>query len=390
MNREEGSDFFPVDLIPEILSRLPAKSIGRFHCVSKLWGSILHRPDFNKLFLTGSSARPRLLFAIQGVVTGDWFCFSSPQPHNPYDQKEESLVFAADSHLKRHENSWLHFCGYASGLICFCRHTWIYETVHVICNPSTGQCMSLPKLRTKDFSRSFLGFDPIDKQFKVLCMANPNLNYGQRILTLGTGKMGWRKIKPPLIHHPADDSSQQICIDGVLYYFALMWETLETHHVIVCFDVKSEKFKFIDAASSYDWGVKKLINYKGKLGMISWHYTHSGESDTFEFLMWVLEDVEKQEWSKYVYTLPCKCNRFGVAGMTASGDIVLWEKYTYKPSLDVFYFNPRSNSTLCSVEIQGNHEVFDMNRHSICTFVDHVETLNFNIMNTNPPTRTEA
>ncbi|XP_024010028.1 putative F-box protein At1g33020 [Eutrema salsugineum] len=331
MNREEGSESFPVDLIPEILSRLPAKSIGRFLCVSKLWGSILHRPDFNELFLTRSLARPRLLFAIQGVVT-----------------------------------------------------------VHVICNPSTRQCVSLPKLRTKDFSRSFLGFDPIDKQFKVLCMANPNLNYGLRILTLGSGKLGWRKIKPPLTHHPADDSSQQICINGVLYYFALMWETLETHHVIVCFDVKSEKFKSIDAASSYDWGVKKLINYKGKLGVISWHYTHSDESDTFEFLMWVLEDVEKQEWSKYVYTLPCKCNRFGVAGMTASGEIVLWEKYTFKPSFDVLYFNPRSNSTICSVEIQGNNEVFDMNRHSVCTFVDHVETLKFNIMNTSPPTRTEA
>lgn len=45
------------------------------------------------------------------------------------------------------------------------------ERVPVLCNPSTGQHVHLPKVKAKnkDF-RSFLGYDPIENQFKVLCM----------------------------------------------------------------------------------------------------------------------------------------------------------------------------------------------------------------------------
>ncbi|CAN8306856.1 unnamed protein product [Cochlearia groenlandica] len=43
----------PIDLIHEILPRLPAKSTWRFHCVLKLWRSILSSPYFTEL--AGSS-----------------------------------------------------------------------------------------------------------------------------------------------------------------------------------------------------------------------------------------------------------------------------------------------------------------------------------------------
>ncbi|XP_020866668.1 F-box protein At1g31080-like isoform X2 [Arabidopsis lyrata subsp. lyrata] len=65
MNRGENSDSIPIDLILEILSRLPSKSIARFRCLSKLWGSMLRQPYFTELFLTRSSARPRLLIGIR-------------------------------------------------------------------------------------------------------------------------------------------------------------------------------------------------------------------------------------------------------------------------------------------------------------------------------------
>ncbi|CAN8285499.1 unnamed protein product [Cochlearia groenlandica] len=83
----------PNDLIIEILSRLPAKSIARFHCVSKLWKSMLVTPCFTKLFLTRSSSRPRLLFVVESL--DDWCFMTSPQPqphNNPYDKSFSSLV----------------------------------------------------------------------------------------------------------------------------------------------------------------------------------------------------------------------------------------------------------------------------------------------------------
>ncbi|ESQ33368.1 hypothetical protein EUTSA_v10009854mg, partial [Eutrema salsugineum] len=162
------SDYIPIDLIMEISSRLPAKSIARFHC----------------LFLTWSRAHPRLLFALER--DDEWSIFSSPQLKNPYGKKSSFLTLYADLHVKFSEDvSPLDFCGLISGLIYF-------STI-------TRQYASLPKRRTDEWSRIFLGFDPIDKKFKVLFLACPRflgdddeilaLKHNVDILTLGTRKM---------------------------------------------------------------------------------------------------------------------------------------------------------------------------------------------------------
>lgn len=55
----------PLDLIPDILLRLPAKSAVRFRVVSKLWSSITTRPGFISSFAFHSSTRPCLLACIK-------------------------------------------------------------------------------------------------------------------------------------------------------------------------------------------------------------------------------------------------------------------------------------------------------------------------------------
>ncbi|CAF2316891.1 unnamed protein product [Brassica napus] len=140
-----------------------------------------------------------------------------------------------------------------------------------------------------------------------------------RIMTLGTMGMRWRKIKCSLRH--------------------------EYDFVIVCFDVRSEKFMIYQESSC------KLINYNGKLGVI--YYDDQVDDYAIELRVWVLEDVETQEWSKYAYTL--RDDRFFlrdvfVVGVNSTGEIVLsMAKYTSnQPFYD--YFNPEMN-TLQRVEI---------------------------------------
>ncbi|KAJ4917072.1 putative F-box protein [Raphanus sativus] len=365
------------DLILEIFSRLPAKSITRFHCVSKLWRSILCGQFFTDLFLTRSSARPRLLFAAHGTGELEWHFFSSPQPRNPYDK---SSLEVADSYMTWSHDMWHNFGGYASGLVYSRRDicTSIYvqmfpKTLHVICNPSTGEYVYLPQLQSYRIQESFLGFDPIDKQFKVLSIVNSRSVDENRVLTLGTGEemMTWRKIKTPVAHKPCRPSSpKRICINGVLYYLAKSKTTGdEDSYVIVSFDVRSEKFNFIEAKKGE---CNNLINYKGKLGGITLTLTCS-------LSMWILEDAEKHEWSEYSYTLPR--NVFGpvgcdvsVVGVIDTGEIVLSMDYAIRGKpFYVFYFHPERNS-LQRVEIQG----FE-NPGRVFVFVDHVEDLNLNV-----------
>ncbi|XP_019091876.1 PREDICTED: putative F-box protein At1g30930 [Camelina sativa] len=168
----------PTDLIVEIVSRLPAKSAARCRCVSKLWRTILRRQEFTDLFLTRSKARLRLLLAVK--QDGEWGFYSTPQPQNP-SEKFSLVVAAADFHTKFSKGISKYNCSYASGLIYFhkmCIPREDEDLKHVICNPLTGQYVILPQLRrgvSHSYSYSYLGFDPIDKEFKVLFMLLVNL-----------------------------------------------------------------------------------------------------------------------------------------------------------------------------------------------------------------------
>ncbi|ESQ33704.1 hypothetical protein EUTSA_v10009628mg [Eutrema salsugineum] len=242
-------DSFPIDLFLEIFSRLPSKSIARFRCLWKLWGSMLHRQYFTELFLTRSWARPRLLFILEGHH--ECSVFSSPQLQNPYGKSSSSLVVSAGFHMK---SAYLR--GFTSGLI-YCYD--LTERGYKVLNPSTGRCASMPKLTSG--LTSYLGFDPIDKQFKLLsisyCSWSDEID-DHSILTLGTGEMTWRKIQCPLTY---DLNSREICINGVLYYLAHKTsKEIEEIPLIVCFDVRTEKFKFIELEDWFFYDAT-LINY---------------------------------------------------------------------------------------------------------------------------------
>ena len=94
--------------------------------------------------------------------------------------------------------------------------------------------------------------------------------------------------------------------------------------------------------------------------------------------MQILEDVERKEWSNYVYTLPVNsiCEVF-IVGVTTTGEIVLSEKVTSTPFY-VFYFSPERN-TLQRVEIRGvgeYHEAFET-ECTVRAFVDYVVDAKF-------------
>jgi len=83
-------------------------------------------------------------------------------------------------------------CGYASGMMYFYGMRIKeddYDGVPVLCNPITGHYATLPAIARFRQAFSFLGYDPIDKQFKVLFMAYPCSPDYHKVLTLGSGEM---------------------------------------------------------------------------------------------------------------------------------------------------------------------------------------------------------
>lgn len=60
---------------------------------------------------------------------------------------------------------------------------------------------------------------------------------------------------------------------GVLYYFATQKNNDVRSYLIVCFDIRSEEFKFIYI--DFIRGQDRMINYKGKLGIITLEYDYN-------------------------------------------------------------------------------------------------------------------
>lgn len=161
LNGRENSKTIPTDLIIEILSRLPMKSVARFRCVSKLWTSIVDLPYLTEFFTTWASAHPQLLFVYK--EKHKLVFLSSPQPQN----LDENSAPEAVNHLSRipFRGSSCYVSGHVQGLVCLRVISKWMSPIQIICNPSTGQALTLPKIermrRSFTRARNILGYDPI-------------------------------------------------------------------------------------------------------------------------------------------------------------------------------------------------------------------------------------
>ncbi|KAG2312685.1 hypothetical protein Bca52824_024242 [Brassica carinata] len=375
-----NSETIPIDLIFEIFSRLPSKSIAKCRCVSKFWDSLLRREDFTELFITRSRARPQLFLSC--LENEELFLFSIPQVQN-------RDVIPANYHTKFPSGRSSKIIGPVRGLVCLTHLRKYKRTASVICNPSTGQSLPLPNVKTRSTHvNSFLGFDPIGKQFKILSMTTMDYHNCEehQVLTLGTRKLSWRKIECSVSHY-FRHIIHGICINGVVYYVAGV-NGPPMANGIVCFDVRSEKFSVINRDEEMAlWSQSTLVNYKGTLGaLLSDGFTEvNGETKCFE--LWVVVDAGKHEWSKHIsISLPplwknivADAKLFFV-GVTGTDEIVLSPSYVSEPYyyasepyyLYVYYYNIERN-TIRRVEIQG----MDAFQHcSVRISLNHVEDVN--------------
>ncbi|CAA7049601.1 unnamed protein product [Microthlaspi erraticum] len=394
----ESSEQIPVDVIIEILLRLPAKSVGRCCCVSKLWASLPRRSYFTELFLTRSSSGPKLLFVSQ--KNSELIFFYSPQPQNP---NENSSPVAVTYHMKIPYNFYFSKERFPPirGLL-FLRADQNLEgrriTVSLICNPTTGQFLTLPlpKVATIGvYVGSYFGYDPIEKQYKVLCMTisthhgdggrHEVVSEDHQVLTL-TREPSWRMIKCGIPHHPYRTNHNGICVSGVLYYPAATHRSSRVS-MLVCFDVRSETFGFIELNETLVGVVcfGTLINYNGKLGALVLtenpnRINASVCKTTSSFKLWVLEDAEKEECSEHTYFLSPSCreligdSRLRFVGVTRRNEIVLSQLY-HTSNQDVpfyIYYYDTETKRVVRVRIQGMEASIG---NKVCTFIDHVENV---------------
>ncbi|KAF8414201.1 hypothetical protein HHK36_002201 [Tetracentron sinense] len=259
----------PQDVIMEILSRVPVKSLLRFRCVSKTWCSFVANPSFAKKHLNQATQNnnPSLIFS---------HCF------NLYSiDYEESDVAAVKLDLPFTDFiDRVELSGSCNGLVCISDHSR-NEDIY-LCNPSNREYMKLPvpcfDVPTNEhtcFTSLGFGYHPAMDDYKVIRIIylydKPLKNIDSyeceaRIYSLGTNS--WRKIG----HVPLHVSTR---CSVVLGNGILLWK------------------------ASRGNGLTIAITYMGTLTSFASLRTgtEAGEQATISEI-WVLKDYVKEQWVK--------------------------------------------------------------------------------------------
>ncbi|XP_010463253.1 PREDICTED: putative F-box protein At1g47790 [Camelina sativa] len=303
---------FPADLNLEILLRLPARSVLRFRCVSKLWSSITTDSYFINSYETRfSTLRPSLLVCF--IANGKLFVSSIPQDNQ--NSKESS--YSCSQPIYRYNMKFPQGPCYfpptesVHGLICF-----QVSASPVIWNPSKRQLLTFPK-PDENWSNitMFLGYDPVEGKHKIMCIPDSRSSEVCRVLTLGSAQESWRTVKTNHNHY-SDYNTFGRCIKGVIYYIADIYH--KGVWVIISFDVRFERFGMIDLPT--DIYRDMLISYEGKLAVVE------NKGIDWKSKLWILEDAGKQKWSRKEFLVPFRYHQKGVElklkSFTHTGELI--------------------------------------------------------------------
>ncbi|CAA7046207.1 unnamed protein product [Microthlaspi erraticum] len=289
---------FPEDVLMEILARLPAKSLMRFKCVSKLWSSIISSRYLTNLFLRASS--PLRFMYLTDKYGHALLLTAAPQ-------------YAAEKFCGLHIEVTVPEVGGClvnalRGLMCF----RIGGRRYRICNVTTKQQVELPLVKSslvlEDGSNtwSHFGYDPIQDAYKVLSLVwgitqDKVMRWEHQVLVLGPGA-SWRRSNTTQSVAPHRPYSQGISMDGVLYYGA--WAGEESTCVLVSFDMSSEDFNLIElpleAGITWDTRATNLMKYRGKIAVFD--YTRLSSEGSID--LWVVEHAGKSQWSNKTTLVP--------------------------------------------------------------------------------------
>ncbi|KAL5720559.1 hypothetical protein ACHQM5_013223 [Ranunculus cassubicifolius] len=250
----------PIDIIFDILTRLPLKTISQSRFVSKSWYNFIQNPRFAQLhFSRFKDDFPCAIFPTR-------YCSSyliDPESLSKF----ETFAIACDLNLKEFRenftisNGWNCFeiVGTVNGLVCFSPERYTYKPApYYVVNPITREYVLIPKSPKIDVNprASGFGFDSINNEYKIIRIL-PNTSKvrsedeyeteDEEIYTLGSGI--WREIQlttnvPSLTISGMNQSN--VLVHGCLHWRPQVKIESKYYDTILAFCMASEEFNLIE------------------------------------------------------------------------------------------------------------------------------------------------
>lgn len=312
----------PEEIIAEILSRLPVKSLLQFRSVSKLWLSLISSPQFIKTHVAKSIADTKL--------THHRLILSSTHPHFNLNSCSVYSVFnepstdaiELDYPMKTPHNSvWV--VGSFNGLVCLA----IEEDSIFLWNPSTRKSR---RLRSPEINMRFgcyiiygFGYDECGDDFKVVgifCVFRNGYAYETEVKVYSSKADCWRRIEDFPFGIPLDDSGK--FANGALHWAASrdIRSGSPNSWIVVSLDLAKETYGEV-LQPSYGEGEYDLT--LGVLGEYLCILCNYGRTRTD---VWIMKEYGVREsWTKLV-TIPYLKETMTYSkplGISENGDILL-------------------------------------------------------------------
>ncbi|XP_022722824.1 F-box/kelch-repeat protein At3g23880 isoform X2 [Durio zibethinus] len=241
---------FPLELIVEILSNLPVKSLLRFRCVCRSWNSLITDPFFVKKHLQKAQNDPKFTKKRVLINTGN----TQTQTQIQISIKscslaaiyEDLIVNSSEIEYPSKRASrfdWI--VGSCNGLICIA----IRQDTVFLLNPSLRICKRLPDLgfrkRRGCYTVYGFGFDASVDDYKVVrvfCCQSEGCGDGYesivRVYSLRTNC--WKRIQDFPFGVPCDEAGKYV--DGRLNWAVFSRPEMGLSWTIVSLDLAEETY----------------------------------------------------------------------------------------------------------------------------------------------------
>ncbi|XP_058198130.1 F-box/kelch-repeat protein At3g06240-like [Rhododendron vialii] len=243
----------PQDILTDVLSRLPVKTLCRFKCVSSSWSSLISDPNFAETHLNRSKTQSPKYFESKAII------ISSSQNLYSVDFSDinptaTKLDFPT---MEQHAaDKWvipIRVWSSCNGLLLVSHQ--VVNPNFFLLNPSTRECKKLPTPPPVLYPAGKfyvlyygVGYDSSTDDYKVVMTSSYNTG-GIEIMIVTVYSLktnAWRRIQDA--HYLLVGSSRGVFFDGCLHCLCLRSGSI----VIVAFNLSDEIFREVPLPASLE------------------------------------------------------------------------------------------------------------------------------------------
>ncbi|KAJ8450438.1 hypothetical protein Cgig2_002123 [Carnegiea gigantea] len=355
---EDFSRELPLELLSEVLARLPVKSLLRFRCVCKEWCSLISSPDFASLHLSRYHNEDGNTHFLAATRTEDYLKFQwmllSFQTYEKITRDDYAIL--NNQYIMDLFNCCDPHGSSVNGLLLLSKE--LIDTLDgrrqrelLLWNPVLGKTHQLPSHCVDPAAYFGFGFSSSSNDYKVVVINVAEEVTSVHLYSLST--RAWRNIAGY-----NESIILELCSDGFLLVEGIMnfhsFGLTEHSSYMVLFDLNDEMFKYIqhpcNCFHSY------AVAYHDKVGVLDFDYSEHC------CCLWVMEKNWVPESWRKMYTIDLHGSIFP-------------HMLCFKENGEFMFANEKGEVKVCDVEAGEVKNIRESSRYCILCCTPYKESL---------------